>query len=59
MLRVETSENAAGTTGFDEVAVTLEKREIPGTGDRAESKTCDLTPSVRRRSTAARWVYIV
>jgi len=26
--RVETSENAAGNTGFDEVAVTLEKREI-------------------------------
>ncbi len=28
--RVETSENAAGNTGFDEVAV--EKQEIPGTG---------------------------
>jgi len=32
VVRVETSENAAGNTGFDEVAVTLEKREIPGTG---------------------------
>jgi len=31
VIRVETSENAAGNTGFDEVAVTLEKREIPGT----------------------------
>jgi len=29
--RSQTSENAAGNTGFDEVAVTLEKREIPGT----------------------------
>jgi len=29
IIRVETSPNAAGNTGFDEVAVTLEKREIP------------------------------
>ncbi|MBM4038478.1 MAG: hypothetical protein FJ290_08185 [Planctomycetes bacterium] len=32
VIRVETSKNAAGNTGFDEVAVTLEKRQIPGTG---------------------------
>jgi hypothetical protein len=29
IIRVETSANAAGNTGFDEVAVTLEKRPIP------------------------------
>ncbi|MBM4033641.1 MAG: hypothetical protein FJ291_17925 [Planctomycetes bacterium] len=32
IVRVETSNNAAGNKGFDEVAVTLEKRGIPGTG---------------------------
>jgi len=30
IIRVECSGNAAGNTGFDEVAVTLEKRVIPG-----------------------------
>ena len=30
IIRVETSENAAGNKGFAEVAVTLEKRDIPG-----------------------------
>jgi hypothetical protein len=29
IIRVETSANATGNTGFDEVAVTLEKRAIP------------------------------
>ena len=29
IIRVETTPNAAGNTGFDELAVTLEKREVP------------------------------
>jgi hypothetical protein len=36
IIRVETSPNAAGNTGFDEVAVTLEKRSIPIDLERAD-----------------------
>jgi len=42
-IRVETSENAAGNTGFDEVAVTPEKSEILG----SDSEEADVfSPTV-------------
>ncbi|NQT19445.1 MAG: hypothetical protein HQ592_07055 [Planctomycetes bacterium] len=41
IIRVETSDNAAGNSGFDEVTITLEKRVIPG-GETGGGETVDV-----------------